>query len=211
MTKFVQNRKTILPVLKKPDYSDLPKKQQILAITAWDLFNTYGYKRTTVTDICSTAKTSKVTFYKYFRNKLGIVKFIIDSIIMVTQDYFESVMAMKMSSPGKFGYIVSMKEQVAHWISHVFYLDLVNLDDEAGRYFNELQKSRLHIMREFFILEQKMGELDRKMNVDFMVHIIQKISETINDDEIKTIYSGDLPRLSRDVTRFVFFGITSND
>ena len=69
----------------------------------------------------------------------------------------------------------------------------------------------MSLMRDFFSHEQRQGELDPNMNVDFMVHIIQKISESMNDEVIKNIYKDDLPKLSKDVTNFIFFGITGNE
>jgi AcrR family transcriptional regulator len=50
------------------------KKYQDLLNTARELFFKHGTKRVTIEEICEKADVSKMTFYKFFRNKedLGI-------------------------------------------------------------------------------------------------------------------------------------------
>ena len=49
------------------------KKLQIVE-TAKDLFMRYGIRRVTIDEICRTAGASKMTFYKYFSNKIALLK-----------------------------------------------------------------------------------------------------------------------------------------
>ena len=44
------------------------------------LFFRYGLKKVTVTEICTGAGVSKMTFYKYFPNKQALAKTIMDGI-----------------------------------------------------------------------------------------------------------------------------------
>ncbi|NOZ62096.1 MAG: TetR/AcrR family transcriptional regulator, partial [Calditrichaeota bacterium] len=48
--------------------------------TAQDLFFRYGIRRVTVEEICRTAGVSKMTFYKYFKNKIDLVKKLMEKI-----------------------------------------------------------------------------------------------------------------------------------
>ena len=56
------------------------KKHHALLNTARKLFVAHGIKRVTVEEICRTADTSKMTFYRFFRNKDEIAKAVIDRI-----------------------------------------------------------------------------------------------------------------------------------
>ena len=55
------------------------KREQLIR-TGKELFWKFGFRRVTVEEICSEAGISKMTFYKYFSNKLDLVKRIMDEI-----------------------------------------------------------------------------------------------------------------------------------
>ncbi|MCJ7802330.1 MAG: TetR/AcrR family transcriptional regulator, partial [Candidatus Marinimicrobia bacterium] len=65
--------------------SESPKFKQIVE-TANDLFMRFGVKRITIEEICKTAKVSKMTFYKFFKNKIELAEYIIFSIINTGQN-----------------------------------------------------------------------------------------------------------------------------
>ena len=56
------------------DNSNHNKKIQQLVTTAQELFMRHGIRRVTVEEICSEANISKMTFYKYFKNKIELTK-----------------------------------------------------------------------------------------------------------------------------------------
>ena len=49
-----------------------PTKTRIVK-AAWNLFYKYGYDRTTIEDIIAASKTSKGTFYHYFKGKEALL------------------------------------------------------------------------------------------------------------------------------------------
>ena len=56
-----------------------PKRIQILS-TGKELFWKFGFKRVTIEEISKEAGVSKMTFYKYFPNKIELAKNILDDI-----------------------------------------------------------------------------------------------------------------------------------
>jgi AcrR family transcriptional regulator len=64
----------------------LNKKEEDILKAGKELFWRYGIKRVTVEEVCQTAGASKMTFYKYFRNKNDLVKGILN---MVFDDAFQ--------------------------------------------------------------------------------------------------------------------------
>ena len=62
-------------------HNNMPEKYQQIVETATDLFMRFGVKRVTVEEICRTAQISKMTFYKYFNNKIELAEYIIFSIL----------------------------------------------------------------------------------------------------------------------------------
>ncbi len=58
---------------------------------AKELFFKHGTKRITIEEICKTANTSKVTFYKYFNNKVDLVKYIRDEMMKEGFDQYDKI------------------------------------------------------------------------------------------------------------------------
>jgi len=196
------------PPLVKPDFSALPNKQAQLVLTGWDLFNIYGIKKVSVEEICRTAGTSKVTFYKYFKNKIALLEFIFEELNAVGQKSFEIIMKSSVPMVDKLNHIIVMKETATTWISPVFYEDFRKGDNELEEFITISNKRGYEMMRKFFIKGQKDGEIDQDMSVDFMIHMIQTLTVASLSDSIKNIYGADLVSLSRDFMNFIFFGIS---
>ena len=79
----------------------LPTKQNQIIETAKDLFYRYGSKRVTVEEICRTAAVSKVTFYKYFKNKDALIRHIRDELVAAGFDRFDAISALDIPYPEK--------------------------------------------------------------------------------------------------------------
>jgi AcrR family transcriptional regulator len=54
------------------------KKYESILITGHDLFWKFGFKRVTIDEICKKAEVSKMTFYKYFTDKIDLAKKVFD-------------------------------------------------------------------------------------------------------------------------------------
>jgi AcrR family transcriptional regulator len=69
---------------------NLPRKQLQILKTGLDLFQRFGIKRVTIEEICQTANVSKMTFYKYFKNKNELVRFIWEKGVEQAVEKFEA-------------------------------------------------------------------------------------------------------------------------
>jgi len=57
-----------------------PKRELVLK-TGKELFWKFGFKRVTIEEVCKEAGISKMTFYKFFTNKIDLVKIIMNDIL----------------------------------------------------------------------------------------------------------------------------------
>ena len=73
-----------------------PKFKQIVN-TAKELFYKFGIKRVSVEEICQTAQVSKMTFYKYFPNKIELSKHIFTELIEENEAKYDEIMASDLS------------------------------------------------------------------------------------------------------------------
>ena len=112
-----------------------PKKKQIL-ITAEDLFFRFGLKRISIEEICSTAKVSKMTFYKYFKNKIDLIKCLWSLMFDYGMKKFEEIENMEISFQEKVELILKMKEESSKKLSHEFALEYFFSNDELRDFFS---------------------------------------------------------------------------
>ena len=102
-------------------------KFQLIVKTATDLFMRYGVKRVTVEEICRTAKISKMTFYKYFKNKIGLAEYIIFSILDSAQIEFDSIWQQLSTFEHKINQFIKLKMEYAKKFSKEFLIDFMRL------------------------------------------------------------------------------------
>ena len=97
-----------------------PKRAQIFK-TGRDLFWKYGFKRVTIEEICKEASVSKMTYYKFFPNKIELVKTIMDDILRVSMDKYKNIMASDIPYPEKVVALIHLKkDQIEHMSSEYF-------------------------------------------------------------------------------------------
>jgi len=63
-----------------------PKRQKILH-TGKELFWKFGFKRVTIEELCKEAGISKMTYYKYFTNKMDLVNYDQQIYQSIQQEY----------------------------------------------------------------------------------------------------------------------------
>ena len=69
------------------------KKLQQLIENAWDLFWQFGFTRVSIEEICKEAGVSKMTFYKHFKNKNDLVRFIMKEMSEYSLRLYDEIMS----------------------------------------------------------------------------------------------------------------------
>jgi len=182
------------------------KLQQIIT-TAHDLFFRFGLKRVSIEEICNTANVSKMTFYKHFKNKNDLLKFLMGEIYdQAFKQYYE---IMDQDIP-----YAKKTEQVIHWkltnqenMSHEFIKEYLNSSDpEIKSYFLQKQKQILNEIINDYKKAQKNGNIRPNIKPDFIFYILTKLIEIYKDENLLKMY--DTPKdLTEEVINFFFYGI----
>ena len=105
------------------------KKTQIIQ-TAEKLFSRYGSKRISVEEICRESWVSKMTFYKYFSNKLALVRSIKDMYVEEGFRKFDEINALDIEFPEKIDLMSRWKVEFGARISADFIREMVSIDDD---------------------------------------------------------------------------------
>ncbi|GAO30137.1 TetR/AcrR family transcriptional regulator [Geofilum rubicundum] len=186
----------------------LNKKQASLLNTGRQLFWKYGFKRVTIEEICREANTSKMTFYKYFPNKLELAKAVFDSVVDESLAHFQKILHADLPPSDKMKQLLMAKMEGTHDISKEFLADFYG-DAELGLKDHIEQKTQetWSTMRKDFERAQENGLFRKDLNLDFYIYVSQKMIEIINDPYLNSLYSS-ADQLIMEFTNLLLYGVS---
>ena len=171
------------------------------------LFFKFGYRRVTIKDICEGASMSKMTFYRYFKNKEEIAKIVLKNIIDESNKKFESIMESDNLFINKIKNLILLNESLIDQIGSDFLNDIIS--SKANIFKSLIDKQSVYEekkIEEYFKKAQKAGELNKKTPISFFIYMLKDIEEKLRDEKLKKLYS-DEKDLMKDLTDYYFFGI----
>jgi AcrR family transcriptional regulator len=176
----------------------ISKKQQQVVVTAEDLFKKHGIKRVTIEEICKKADVSKMTFYKYFDNKMGLVKHIWDNWIEEGFNKLDEINAMGIPFPEKIERMFEWKRAFTSKMSIEFIEDFLQMDGGIekvrGRFFD------------FIIDSQKKGDTRPEVRPEFIMAVLDKLYELARDEKLLEIYPHFI-EFNRELKDFLWYGL----
>ncbi|MEE9166114.1 MAG: TetR/AcrR family transcriptional regulator [Candidatus Neomarinimicrobiota bacterium] len=192
---------------ESPDPSEIqsPKYQQLMR-TAEELFMRYGVKRVTVEEICQTAEVSKMTFYKFFKNKGDLAKRVIVTLLDEGQVAFDDIMSQEKAFAEKISQFVQLKLDYGRRIGKEFYRDLLGYTPEIHEFMMERSQRGMQQMLDIFREAQQKGEIRKDLNLEFLSFMLDHVLELREDPRLLSIFPNTY-ELTRVWTEFFFYGI----
>ena len=184
---------------------NISKKHQQIVDIAEALFFRHGIKRVTVEEICQKANVSKMTFYRYFANKIDLVKYIAYGWLEKGERKLNEVMAMDIPFPEKLRIMLGYRLQVMATMSTEFIEEYMQLD-----FYTPIQQAWFQHVVQFLAEAQKEGHIRPEIHPEFILIIFNKLNELIEDDHLKKLYPNYV-ELSREVFNFLYYGILTGD
>jgi AcrR family transcriptional regulator len=180
------------------------KKQQIVQ-TAAALFARHGFRRVTVEEICRTAGASKMTFYKYFPNKLELLRYIWNEMIEAGYEKLYELDARDIPFREKMQAIIDYKIELGSKMSREYIDELLGGAPEIQNLWKEIQAKSYGLFADFVTKAQRRGDI-RKMRLEFFMAVLNKLHELVQDEQLRSIYP-DHSDFIREVNNLFFFGI----
>ena len=183
-----------------------PKLQQLVN-TAKELFMRYGMRRVSIEEICRTANVSKMTFYKYFPNKVALTKYLISDLVSENMEKYRSIMDQDIPFPEKVERTIEMKLQQSKDVSQEYLRDVTqNPDPEIAEFIMRKRQEALQKVLSDYLKAQRQGNIRKDMKPEFILYFLNHIVEMIADEKLVNLY--DTPEeLIAELTRFFFYGI----
>ena len=182
------------------------KLNQIIT-TSKNLFWKYGTARVTIEEICKESKVSKRTFYKHFKNKQVLIKFILELITNDAIKRYHEIMSKKIPFEEKIRETIQLKIENTKEISREFINDIYKSGDaEILEFMNKQAQQTLKIVLDDYLKAQKNGEIRQDIKPEFIMYFLNNMMEMIKNDKLMQMYSTP-QELIIEVTNFFFYGI----
>lgn len=184
-----------------------PKRELILK-TGKELFWKFGFKRVTIEEICKEAGVSKMTYYKFFPNKMALVKTLMDEILEEGLKKYKKLMNSDRPYPEKVLGMIDLKREQTHTMSSEFFKDyLQSGDPELITYLERISQENLQIFSDDFRKAQENGDIRKDLKVEFVMAVLNHLMDWVQQDKAILELYEEPQDLAVELTRFMFYGI----
>ena len=185
----------------------LNKKHSDILEAAKKLFWKYGYKRVSIEEICREAKTSKVTFYKFYPNKIELAKKIIDQIVENSMKDLKYLVENAVSTHELLGALIKAKKEGVHEISKEFVSDFYTDNSLGLREYillriNEVTNETIVSLKHL----QKRGLIRSDLNIPFFLHFAKKMDGFMDDPYLLSLFPNP-EDLVMEITNLLTYGM----
>lgn len=183
-----------------------PRLDRIVA-AGKELFYRYGIKRVTVEEICEKAEISKMTFYKFFANKLELVKYLVNQLFDVAESAFDALITGNLPFAAKVKKIIEIKLDNMRDMSSEFIVELYK-----GEYAEiiDLMQQRTAATRkkvvDFIQTAIAEGHIRADVPIEFHLYMHDKLTEMALDPKLTAQYDSPAAAVN-ELVNFYFYGI----
>jgi len=186
--------------LDSPKYQDLLREGKAL-------FWKHGISRVTVKEICEKAAVSKMTFYRFFDNKIDLAKTILEKVYQEGIEEYDTLMSQDIPYKEKVEELLKNKLKHSQDISAEFLADMhTNRHQELWDYVQEVTNERIQRIVADFKAAQERGDIRQDIKLEFILYLLQKTREMALDENLAKHYD-TTQDLVMEITRFFFYGI----
>ncbi len=168
------------------------KSQRAILDSSKQLFWKHGISRVTVDEIAQVAELSKMTFYRYFKNKFEVAKIILEKEVESGMNRYDSIMNGTQSFRDKMSLLMEHKRQEARSMSPEFLNDLYRPQEsmkELVRYLQQAAQESLIRIKSDFEKAQKVGEIRASVQIDFVLFMMQSINTQMENPALRQMFS----------------------
>jgi len=182
------------------------RKREKIVDTAIALFSRHGIRRVTVEEICREAGASKMTFYKYFPNKVELAKHIWNGWAEEGYARFKEIKALDILFPRKIQMMLDYKMEFLSRIGPEFVAECLRADSKLREFVQQLRAESRKQFLAFMLKAQQRGDMRPEMRPEFVMAVLDKLIEMADDAHLQEIYA-DPVELIREINHFFCYGV----
>ena len=181
------------------------KKMEGIIEAATELFTRHGIRRITIEEVCQTAGASKMTFYKYFDNKIDLLRHIWERWFDEGYCALDEIDAMDIPFAEKMRRLIEWKMDLVSRMSPEFMDEVIHSSPELAAFIDEMKVKNLSRFMEFVEMAQERGDM-RRISPEFFIAAMNKLLDILSDEDLTRHFPNRLD-LIREIHNFLFFGI----
>lgn len=187
------------------------KKYQDIFTAAKALFWKYGIRRVNIDEICREAGASKMTFYRFFKNKNELAAIVLQSILDDGYQKYRAIMAQDIPFPERIKQTILLKHEASADIGEEFLKDVYQSDkpELLSIIRNSREISYNDVMNDLKTA-QKEGWIRKDIKPEFMLYMMNSIGDKLFDETLSAMYP-DKHELIVELTNFYFYGIMNSE
>jgi AcrR family transcriptional regulator len=184
------------------------KKYNDIIITGKDLFWKHGFRRVTIEEICQKAHVSKMTYYKFFPNKIELAKTVFRNAADEGERKFKDLIHGDLSPSEKIRGMILMKIESTNHLSREFLEDFYSgSDPELQEFVTEVTVKAWKSMLADFELAQVKGIFRSDFKPEFLMQVSFKMVDLLKDEKLLALY--DSPQeLIIEFSKLIAWGIS---
>ncbi|MFA7711502.1 MAG: TetR/AcrR family transcriptional regulator [Candidatus Neomarinimicrobiota bacterium] len=185
-----------------------PNSNNKLKITtaAGQLFNKFGFRKVSVEEICQTAGLSKMTFYKHFKNKNELIKYLWQTLIDESWAKLDALEENNASFREKIQAILKIKAESTSSFSDQYIKDYLNMAPELQNFYNQIFTET---MRRFAIIiqrAQKKGEVRKSLRPEFFLAVVNQFLELAKNEQLAKLYP-NYSDFAIEINNYLYYGM----
>lgn len=176
-----------------------------------ELFWKHGFRRVTIQEICQKAGVSKMTFYKFFPNKIELAKTVFSHEVEKGMEKFSQLLDEDISGEKILQEIVSMKAEGTVDISPEFMEDFyMDSEPELRQFVSSKTNDAWTRLTNNWERAQEKGVFRKDFKPEFLIRASMKLQELLKDEELMGMYNSTQDFIL-ELTRFITYGISNRD
>lgn len=187
------------------------KKYQDIFEAAKSLFWKHGIRRVNIDEICREAGASKMTYYRFFKNKNELAEIVLQNILDEGYRKYRAIMGQDIPFPEKIKQTILLKHEASADIGDEFLKDVYQ--SEKTELVNIIRNSReisYNDVMNDLKKAQKEGWIRKDIKLEFMLYMMNSIGDKLFDKTLTAMYP-EKHDLIMELTNFYFYGIMKSE
>ncbi|MBC8491488.1 MAG: TetR/AcrR family transcriptional regulator [Candidatus Marinimicrobia bacterium] len=183
-----------------------PRKKTQIVQAADQLFKKFGIKKVTVEEICREAGASKMTFYKYFPNKIELVKYMWQQMTDDSMQKLDELDRRDIPFTEKIKVLLKMKEDATSEMGNEYIRDYLEVIPELHSFYNQIFSQVMVKFMDMIRRAQERGEVRKSMRPEFFLAVVRQLTELAKDEKLAAIYD-NYTEFALEINNFLYYGI----
>ena len=188
------------------------QKKESIRRAAIELFQTYGFKKVSLSDIASKAGVSQVTIYNHFGSKEELVHDIVKTVFHSFREKYRAIIEGEKPFPEKLEIIVFEKTELASQYQGEWVQAVVQSYPETQQFIETTWRQEVNkLMIDFFEEGKKQGYINPELSLEAILLYLEVLRKGIFASSGLIAKTGSSEKLMRDLISLSIYGLVGKN